>query len=76
MWLSYSPDLNPTNFSVWAYMEKTVCSKKHTGIESFKKDKKTGKTMGKYAARLLRVIYDDAPRRLRDVIENNGWHIE
>ena len=38
MWPPCSPDRNPLDFSVWAYLEKTVCLKNHTGIESLKKD--------------------------------------
>ena len=29
MWPPCSPDLNPLDFFVWAYLEKSACSKKH-----------------------------------------------
>ena len=32
--------------------------------------------MGKYAQKMLRVICNDVPRRLNDVIENNGGYIK
>ena len=59
---------------MWAYLEKTACSKKHTEIESLKKDLK--RAWENMPQKMLPVICDDAPRRLRDVIENNGGHIE
>ena len=37
MWPSSSPDLNPTDFLVWSYLEKDVCSTPHISIDNLKK---------------------------------------
>ena len=71
MWPPCSPDLNSLDFSVWAYLEKTVYLKKRTGIESLKR---IWKEHGKICRK--NVICDDVPRELRNVILNSRGHIE
>ena len=74
MWPPCSPDFNLLDFSLWAYLEKTVCLKKHTGIEFLKKDLE--RAWENISQQMLRVICDDVPKQLKDVIENNGGQIE
>uniref|UniRef100_A0A914BW50 Transposase n=1 Tax=Acrobeloides nanus TaxID=290746 RepID=A0A914BW50_9BILA len=37
VWPSYSYDLNVMDFSVWGYLEKKACAKKHTNVEALKR---------------------------------------
>ena len=66
MWPPCSPDLNSLDFSVWPYLERTVCSKKHSGIESLKR---IWKEHGKICRKKCCIVCNDVPRRLREVIE-------
>ena len=36
-WLPYSPDLNPTDFSIWAELLRKAWAKPHSGIPALKR---------------------------------------
>ena len=74
MWPPCSPDLNSLDFSVWRILESKLCAKKRKNIETLKNS--LGREWEKLSQSLLRAICNDVPRRLKDVISNNGGHIE
>jgi hypothetical protein len=36
MWPPSSPDLNPLDFSIWAYIQSKACNCQHPNLESLK----------------------------------------
>ena len=74
MWLPCSPDLNPLDFSIWGILESKACAKKHKNIKTLKNF--LVREWEKLPQNLLHAICNDVPRRLKDVISNNGGHIE
>lgn len=73
-WPSYSPDLNPMDFSIWGILESRVCAKPHYSLESLK--------------RSLTVEWDNIPQdmlrsavnaftdRINKCIKSKGDHFE
>lgn len=74
LWPPSSPDLNPLDYSIWAYVEARACKTSHPSVNTLKSN----------IARTWRVMPEDYVRkvcssfrhRLEDVIAKNGGHIE
>jgi hypothetical protein len=74
IWPPNSPDLNPLDFSVWAYVARKACRQPHSNIESLQASVRSAwRTMS--PAYIRRTCKKFRPR-LEQVVTNNGGHIE
>ena len=74
MWPPNSPDLNPLDYSIWAWMEKEVCSKPHSSVPSLKTSiKREWKKMDKD---FVKRTCQGFRRRLQAVVDKNGGIFE
>jgi len=74
MWPPNSPDLNPLDYSIWAYMEQEVCKKPHSSVESLKAS--ITRCWGKMDEAYVSKTCQRFRRRLENVVANNGGLIE
>jgi hypothetical protein len=73
-WPPNSPDLNPLDFSVWAYVARKACNKSHPNLESLQADIMSAwNSMTPDYIRLTRQRFRP---RLEAVVKNNGGYIE
>jgi inhibitor of nuclear factor kappa-B kinase subunit alpha len=74
IWPSYSPDLNPMDYSVWSILEKKVCSTRQNSLESLKEGLQ--RAWDEITEEDLRPIIDNFPKRLEACIKARGGHFE
>ena len=74
IWAPSSPDLNPLDYSLWAYVQAKACECSHPSVGALKasitkaRDSMTDSYIEKVCSRFR--------LRLEKVIEKNGGHIE
>ena len=73
-WPSYSPDLNPLDYSIWGILEAKVCSKSYNNIESLKQAIK--EEWDKIRQEFVRTSIEKFPQKLDACIRANGAHFE
>lgn len=74
MWPPSSPDLNPLDYSIWAYVEKGACQKPHSSVPALKTA--ITKFWNSMDAEYIKKTCGAFRRRLEGVIKANGGHIE
>ena len=74
IWPSYSPDLNPMDYSVWSILEKKVCSTRKNSLESLKEGLQ--RAWDEITEEDMRPIIDNFPKRLEACIKARGGHFE
>ncbi|CAO4366563.1 unnamed protein product [Caenorhabditis nigoni] len=73
-WPASSPDLNPMDYSVWGTLQAKVQARPHKNLEDLKKSLLT--EWDNLSPDYLRATIDAYPKRLMEVIENEGARIE
>ena len=73
-WPSYSPDLNPLDFSVWSILESRACTKSLKNTKQLKSS--LIKAWNSIDDTILRKIVDEFPKHLSQCIKQNGGHFE
>ena len=74
IWPPNSPDLNPLDFSVWAYVARRACRQPHPNVESLSSAIKSAwRTM---SSKYIRTTCGRFRTRLEEVVANEGGHIE
>lgn len=69
-WPASSPDLNPLDYSVWAYLESKVNSRSHPNIDSLKNALQA--EWDNIGVEYLRTVVEAFPKRLRAVVRAKG----
>jgi hypothetical protein len=74
IWPPNSPDLNPLDYSIWAYIARKACQRPHPNIESLSSAIKSAwRTM---SPKYIRTTCSRFRTRLEEVVANEGGHIE
>jgi inhibitor of nuclear factor kappa-B kinase subunit alpha len=73
-WPPSSPDLNPLDFSIWAYVQARACAHQHSNIESLKES--VSKEWSKMPASYIRTVCSKFRPRIEAVIEAGGGYID
>jgi hypothetical protein len=73
-WSSWSPDLNPTDYKLWAVLEEMTCQKRHKNLKSLKRS--LVKAAAEIPLETVRAAIAEWPERLKACIEAEGSHIE
>ncbi|VDL70150.1 unnamed protein product [Nippostrongylus brasiliensis] len=73
-WPPNCPDLNPLDYSIWAVLEKKVCSTRHSSLDSLKAA--LVKAWDELDNDYLRRTVDAFPKRLRSCNRQKGGRIE
>jgi DDE superfamily endonuclease len=73
-WPTYSPDLNPMDYSVWSILEARACAKPHKSLETLRHSLE--EEWDRMSLEEVRAIVNNFPKRLRACIEANGGHFE
>lgn len=73
LWPSSSPDLNPLDYCVWGILQARACAKKHTCLESLKKD--LNRVWKGISQNIIRSSCQSFERRLKDVVKAKGGYI-
>lgn len=74
MWPPNSPDLNPLDFSIWAYIEKEACNKSHSSVRDLKAS--ISRAWGKMDQAYIRNTCRRFRPRLEAVIAKKGGLFE
>ena len=74
MWPPNSPDLNPLDYSIWAYMEQEACKKPHPSVGALRAS--ITRTWRKMDEAYVKKTCQSFRNRLESVIEKNGGIIE
>jgi hypothetical protein len=73
-WPSASPDLNPLDYSIWAKLESSVCSKPHTSMKALKKS--LTREWDRLSMEQVRNSIEEWRPRLQSCIDANGGNFE
>lgn len=73
-WLSYSPDANPLDFSIWANLEARVSTKKYVSLDSLKAA--LCREWKKIPQDHVRAACESFFQRIDKIIKAKGGHIE
>ena len=73
-WPSYSPDLNPMDYSVWSILQANACFDSHRNINALKQ--KLCREWAKIPQETLCAAIEALPDRIKRVIQNKGGYIE
>lgn len=74
LWPPSSPDLNPLDYSIWAYVQAKACETPHPSVDSLKSSIR--KAWNSMPASYITTVCSRFRPRLEQVIENQGGHIE
>ena len=74
MWPASSPDLNPLDYSIWAYVEAKACAHPHANTDSLKKS--IIKEWTNMSEEYIRTTCSKFRPRLEAVIAAEGGHFE
>lgn len=74
MWPSYSPDLNPMDYSIWGILTNEVGKKEHSSIKDLKASIR--KEWKKLSLDVIKSAIDEFPLRLKNCIKAKGGHFE
>ena len=69
-----SLDLNPLDYSLWAFCESKVSASEHQSLNALKQ--KLTSEWNKIPQEVIRATCQSFPKRLQQVIDKNGGHIE
>ena len=73
-WPTYSPHLNPMDYSVWSILEARACAKRHATVEALKHSLLV--EWEKISVSELRAIAQNFTKRLRLCVSAKGGHFE
>jgi transposase len=74
IWPPNSPDLNPLDYSIWAYVARKACRQPHGNIESLQKSIRSA--WRSMSPSYIRATCTRFRPRLEAVVANEGGHIE
>lgn len=73
-WPSYSPDLNPLDYSILSVLEVKACTKRHKSLEELKRSHRAA--WDQIDNHMLRAIVDNFPKRLKACVKAKGGYFE
>ena len=73
-WPPQSLDLNPLDYSIWAYIQSKACKTRHTNTEELKRS--VNRAWTQMNKTYVQEVCKSFRKRLCQVIEKNGSHIE
>jgi hypothetical protein len=74
MWPPSSPDLNPLDFSIWAYVQAMAGKSQHLNLESVKRS--VSKAWNSMSADYIRKTCSKFRSRIEAVVKANGGYID
>ena len=74
LWPPSSPDLNPFDYSIWAYVQAKACENSHPSVASLKSS--ITKAWNSMSVTYVTKVCSRFRSRLEKVIDNEGGHIE
>ena len=74
IWPPSSPDLNPLDYSIWAYVQAKACERSHPSVGALKAS--ITKAWNSMTVSYIEKVCSRFRPRLEKVIEKNGGHIE
>jgi hypothetical protein len=74
VWPPSSPDLNPLDFSIWAYVQARACAQQHPNIDSLKVS--VTKEWTKMSEDFIQTVCAQFRPRIEAVIEAEGGYID
>jgi len=73
-WPAYSPDMNACDYFLWGYLKDRIYAKSPKTIDQLKKA--IEKEINLIEIELLQRVIANFEERLREVHDQNGWHVE
>lgn len=73
-WSPYSPDLNPCDFFLWGYLKDRVYVNTPSNLEEL--EATIFEEIQRIPMDMISRVIDSLPRRINDLIQNNGAHFE
>jgi len=73
-WPSWSPELNPRDYKLWAVLEDMACQKRHNNLDSLKRS--LVKAAAEIPLKMVRATIAEWPEHLKACVEAEGGHFE